>query len=174
MWKGKSGANLENENENMLINRREMLDTLSHCSALPEHILSLKKEAIIMLLRNVGPKTGQMNGATYVVENITSNVLFLRIAIAMQKGAKLNLVQFRCRPQWRLISGTELQASPLSNLDFLRFHEKSRHKASHSTKSWGSTFLKTAFSRPAACIAVPTRLVFQSFSAYQKERLKDK
>lgn len=59
---------------------------------LPEITFSaLKKRFIVMILRNLNPIKGNVNGTRYVVENMTSNFLFLLISTDMDEGAQLTL-----------------------------------------------------------------------------------
>lgn len=88
-----SADTVENKNENALMYPMDMLNTLSHVSALPEDMLSLKRGFIEMLLRNLDPENGHVNKTRYIVEIITNKVLFLRIATEVRKGAKLTLLR---------------------------------------------------------------------------------
>lgn len=46
----------------------EMLNTLRHETALPDHMISLKKEHIVIFLLNWDPSNGHEKGTRYVVE----------------------------------------------------------------------------------------------------------
>lgn len=83
MRKFKRADTVENENENALTYLMEMLITLSHGSAFPGHMLSLKKGFIVMLLCNLDTKNGDVNGTQYVVENMANNFLLLQITTSM-------------------------------------------------------------------------------------------
>lgn len=93
-----STKTVESENNNAPIYPIEMLNTLSHGSVLPGHMLSLKKGFILILLRNLDLKNGHVNETLYVVENMTNNVLFLGIDTGIRKGSNLTLPQISCRP----------------------------------------------------------------------------
>ena len=67
-------------------------------SALPDHKLKLKKGFIVMLLRNLDPTAGHVNGARYVIENMTHNLLFLRVATGPHEGNILCLPRMPCGP----------------------------------------------------------------------------
>ena len=71
-----SADKVQNEDTNAVMYPTEMLNTLKARSALPDHKLKLKKGFIVMLLRNLDPTSGHVNGARYVFENITNNLLF--------------------------------------------------------------------------------------------------
>lgn len=58
-------------------------------------MLMLKEWFIALLLGNVDPKIGHLNGTQYIVENMTNIVLFSQIATRMQKGANLTLLKIR-------------------------------------------------------------------------------
>ncbi|CDF39624.1 Helicase-like protein [Chondrus crispus] len=84
-----SADKVENEDTNALIYPTEMLNTLTAGSALPDHKLKLKKGFIVMLLRNLDPATGHVNGAPYVIENMTNNLLFLHVTTGSHQGNRL-------------------------------------------------------------------------------------
>ncbi|CDF77379.1 unnamed protein product [Chondrus crispus] len=93
-----SADEVENEDTNALIYPTEMLNTLTAGSALPDHKLKLKKGFIVMLLRNLDPATGHVNGARYVIENMTNNLLFLRVTTGSHQGNRLCLPRMPCGP----------------------------------------------------------------------------
>ncbi len=64
---------------------------------MPDHCLNLKKGYIAMLLRNLRPNKGHVNGARYVVEGTTNNVLHLRSVIGAFRGERLALPRVKCR-----------------------------------------------------------------------------
>ncbi|CDF40383.1 ATP dependant DNA helcase [Chondrus crispus] len=86
------------EDTNALIYPTEMLNTLTAGSALPDHKLKLKKGFIVMLLRNLDPATGHVNGARYVIENMTNYLLFLRVTTGSHQGNRLCLPRMPCGP----------------------------------------------------------------------------
>ncbi|CDF38382.1 ATP dependant DNA Helicase PIF1 [Chondrus crispus] len=89
---------VENENTNALIYPTELLNTLTAWSALPDHKLKLKKGFIVMLLRNLNPATGHVSGARYVIENMTNNLLVLRVTAGSHEGNRLCLHRMPCGP----------------------------------------------------------------------------
>ncbi|CDF39734.1 unnamed protein product [Chondrus crispus] len=89
---------VENENTNALIYPTEMLNTLTAGSALPDHKLKLKKGFIDMLLPNLDPAIGHVNGARYGIENMTNNLLFLRVTAGSHEGNRLCLPRIPCGP----------------------------------------------------------------------------
>lgn len=91
-----SAGTVEIESKNELRSPMEMLYTRSHRSALSNLTLSLKKGFLVMLLRNLDPENGHVNETRYIVENMTNNVLFLRVTTGMQTGTKLILLQINC------------------------------------------------------------------------------
>ena len=56
----------------------EILNQVDAGPSMPDHCLTLDKVYIVMLLRNLRPKKGQVNGARYVVEEMTDNLSHLR------------------------------------------------------------------------------------------------
>ncbi|CDF77532.1 partial DNA helicase [Chondrus crispus] len=93
-----SAEKVENENTNALIYPTEMLNTLTAGSALPDHKLMLKKDFIVMLLRNIDPTSGYVKGARYVIENVTNNLLCLRVTAGSHEGNRLCLPRMPCGP----------------------------------------------------------------------------
>lgn len=91
-----SAAIVENADENALRPPMEQLSNLTHGSALPDQMLSLKKGSIVMLLCSLDPKIGHVNETRYVVENMANIVLFLQMASGMRKDAKRTLPQISC------------------------------------------------------------------------------
>ncbi len=63
-----SADTVEREDQNGLRYPVEILNSLTGGSSLPNHRLQLKKEFIVMLLRNLCPQKGHVNGARYIVE----------------------------------------------------------------------------------------------------------
>lgn len=79
---------VDNENENVFRYSMEILNTLTHGSALPDHRLSLKKGIIVMLLRSLDAKNGHVRRTVYVVGNMTNHALVLWTASANAKRHK--------------------------------------------------------------------------------------
>ena len=93
-----SAGKVENEDTNALMYPMELLNTLTAGSALPDHKLKLKKGFIVMLLRNLDPTAGHVNGARYVIENMTNNLLFLRLTTGSHEGNRLCFARMPCAP----------------------------------------------------------------------------
>ena len=91
-----SADKVASEDTNALIYPTEFLNTLTTGSALPDH--KLKKGFIVMPLRNLDPTAGHDNGARYVIENMTNNLLFLRVTTGSQEGTRLCLPRMTCGP----------------------------------------------------------------------------
>ncbi|CDF36554.1 unnamed protein product [Chondrus crispus] len=93
-----SADKVESEDTNALIYPTEMLNTLTAGSDLPDHKLKLKKGFIVMLLRNLDPTSGHVNGARYVIEKMTNNLFFLRVTSGSHEGNRLCLPRMPCGP----------------------------------------------------------------------------
>ena len=65
----------------------EMLNTLTAGSALPDHDLVLKTGYMVMLPRNIDPKSGHCNGSRYILKKMTNNLLFLRLVTGTKAGS---------------------------------------------------------------------------------------
>lgn len=68
-----------------------MLNSLNGTSSLPDHKLTLKKGYIVMLLRNLEPAKGHVNGSRYIVEKMSNSLLHLKSACGEFKGERLLL-----------------------------------------------------------------------------------
>lgn len=77
---------------------QELLNSVETGSSLPEHLLRIKKGFIVMLLRNIRPRDGHVNGTRYVVENMSANLLFLRAVSGTHRGNALALPRMNCSP----------------------------------------------------------------------------
>lgn len=64
-----SAANVEGKETNALRNPTEILKTLTAGSALPDHKRKLKKGFIVVLLHNLDPNDGHINGVRYDLEH---------------------------------------------------------------------------------------------------------
>lgn len=82
--------------ENELRYPMEMMSTLRYRSTLKDHILSLKKEYIFILLHNLEPKYGQGNRMRCLVKNMTNNVSFVWNANGMYEGAAPTISRISC------------------------------------------------------------------------------
>ena len=76
----------------------EVLNTLSAGSALPDHELKLKKNFIVMLLRNLNPMHGHVNGARYQVVRMSNTLLILKSITGVHSGKILALPRMPCSP----------------------------------------------------------------------------
>ncbi len=56
---------------------QELLNSIDAGSSLPDHEINLKEAFIVMLLRNIRPQSGHVNGTRYILEIMTPNLLFL-------------------------------------------------------------------------------------------------
>ncbi len=68
---------LEAQNAAELRYPQELLNPIEVGASLPDHEIALKKGFIVMLLRNIKPSSGHVNGTRYVVDNLTYHLLFL-------------------------------------------------------------------------------------------------
>ena len=75
---------------------QELLNSIEAGASLPDHEIALKKGFIVMLLRNVKPSSGHVNGTRYVVENMTPNLLFLTSVSGSKTGVRLILPRMNC------------------------------------------------------------------------------
>ena len=75
---------------------QELLNSIEVGGSLPDHSISLKKGFIVMLLRNIKPSAGHVNGARYVVENMTPTLLYLRSTSGSRTGVRLILPRMNC------------------------------------------------------------------------------
>ncbi|CDF36188.1 ATP dependant DNA helicase PIF1 [Chondrus crispus] len=91
-----SADKVESEDTNALIYPTEMFNTLTAGSDLPDHKLKLKKGFIVMLLRNLDPTSGHVNGARYVIEKMTNNLFFLRVTSGSHEGNRLCIPRMPC------------------------------------------------------------------------------
>lgn len=92
----------------------EVLSALRFGSAFPGRLFSLKQGFILIFLPLPDPKNGHENETRYRVENMTKIFLFLRIAIGMEKGTTLTLLQIMCGAD-----GNSFTASRQSRMEFL-------------------------------------------------------
>ena len=74
----------------------EMVKTWTTGYALPNHRLKLKRGFIVMLLRHLDPTAGHVNSARNVIENMTNNLLFLRVTTRSRDGSRLCLPRMPC------------------------------------------------------------------------------
>ena len=65
-------------------------------ASLPDHKISLKKGFIVKFLRNMKLSAGHVNGTTYVVVRITTNLLFLTSVSGSKTVSRLKLPRMNC------------------------------------------------------------------------------
>ena len=92
-----SADKVENEDTNALIYFTKLLNSFMAGSALPDHQLKLKKGFNVMVMRNPDPIASHVNGAHYVIENMTNNLLILRVTTGSHEGNRLCLPRMPCR-----------------------------------------------------------------------------
>ena len=66
----------------------EFLNTLCP-SVMPPHTYLLKKQSIIMLLRNLDPINGPCNGTRYVIEHLHDHIIDAKIACGPHAGKRI-------------------------------------------------------------------------------------
>lgn len=121
----------EIENENSLRYLMERLNTISHGSTFQDHMLSLKKRLIFVLLCNLDCKYLRVNGTGYDVKYMTYNVLFLKITTGTRKDAKPTLAQFSF--------GLDDDSYPFPSFKLLQFPNH-RYFLIKSNKAQGKSF----------------------------------
>ena len=57
----------------------------------PSHIIELKRGVPFMLLRNLDPKNGHVNGARYIVKSFSQRIIHGRLAVGPHKGNEILL-----------------------------------------------------------------------------------
>ena len=77
---------------------QEFLNSVNLAS-LPPHILELKPGTPIMLLRNLDPANGHVNGARYFVKDLKSAVIIAELAIGPHKGKTLLIPRIPFKPE---------------------------------------------------------------------------
>ena len=68
-------------------------------SSMPPHLMVLKAGAPIMLMRNLDPKNGHVNGARYVIKSMTSRVILAQLATGDHKGKDLLIPRIYFEPK---------------------------------------------------------------------------
>lgn len=71
--------------------------------SMPPHTLVLKQGTPIMLLRNLDPSHGHVNGARYIVLAMTERAILARLATGEHKGEELLIPRIRFHPTDRKI-----------------------------------------------------------------------
>ena len=72
-------------------------------NGVPDHLLRLKKGAPIMLLRNLDPVRGHVNGTRYVIKALYPKVIFAEIAIGPYKGNEIMIPRILFHPKDRTL-----------------------------------------------------------------------
>ena len=63
---------------------------------MPDHEISLQKVFLLMLLRNIKPSAGHVNGTRYVVVRMTANLPFLTSVSISKTESRLMLPRMNC------------------------------------------------------------------------------
>ena len=75
-----------------------------NCSSMPPHTLVLKKGTPIMLLRNLDAPNGHVNGARYIILNMTPKIIYARLATpGVHKGKTIMIPRILFHPKDRTI-----------------------------------------------------------------------
>ena len=77
---------------------QEFLNSVS-LSSIPPHILELRPGTPIMLLHNLDPGNGHVNGARYFVKQLKSSVIIAELAIGPYKGNQLMIPRIPFKPE---------------------------------------------------------------------------
>ena len=75
----------------------ELLNSIEVGASLPDHEISLNKRFVVMLLRNIKPSAGYVNGTRYVVVRMITNLLFLTSVSGSKTGSRVMLPRRNCR-----------------------------------------------------------------------------
>lgn len=81
----------------------EFLNNLT-VSGIPPHRLVLKKGGPIMLLRNLDPQNGHVNGARYYIINMSNKIIHARLATGQHKGKEILIPRILFHPKNKEIS----------------------------------------------------------------------
>lgn len=87
---------IDNHEEYGLVYPTELLNSMPGDVAIPYHRLNLKIGCIFTVLLNHNPLNGHFNGLRYILENATTNILFLILDTVSKKGNKLALSRMNC------------------------------------------------------------------------------
>ena len=91
---------LNQEKAHMFTN--EFLNSIQLAS-MPPHVLELKHGSPIMLLTNLDPKRGHVNGARYYVKKLSGKVIHAVLAIGPNKGEELFIPRIKIHPSDKTI-----------------------------------------------------------------------
>ena len=78
----------------------EYLNTVN-VNGVPAHYIKLKKGAPIMLLRNLDPARGHVNGTRYVIKSLHRHVIYAEIAVGPYKGNDIMIPRILFHPKDR-------------------------------------------------------------------------
>ena len=67
-------------------------------SSMPSHFLELKEGAPIMLIRNLDPKNGHVNGSRYIVMKLSPNVIYAELTTGPKAGERLMIPRILFHP----------------------------------------------------------------------------
>lgn len=93
-----SADKVDSEAENELRYPVKMFKNLTAGSVFPAHRLRLKKGISVMLLGNLDSLNGHVNGGRHLIENMTNNIIFLRLAGGSTICARLKIQRIRYSP----------------------------------------------------------------------------
>ena len=96
---------------------------------LPPHKLDLKVGAIIILLRNINPSEGHVNGTRYVVQNLLPHVIDAVAISGSNIGAKI----FIPRIVLNLVSSDFCKCEPGTNMSTVKKHNISNMNGDHES-----------------------------------------
>lgn len=168
-----SADTIEHEIENALRYSLQMLNTLTHGSALPDHPVGVKKVYIFMAVRTLDPKHCHIDSTWYVVEDMTNNIFSLRIATGTHKGTRLTLLRVNCPAD----DSFPVPASIIFGFRFVCDLQEplTKGKDSHSESSSESTFVRRLFSHGQFCVTLsrathPSIIVLLSERGAKKPR----
>ena len=100
-WVLQSADKARNENEahNLPI---EYLNSIN-LSSMPPHRLYLKVGTPVMLLRNLDPSNGHVNGARYYILKITNKIVYAKLATGIHKGNDILIPRILFHPEDKTI-----------------------------------------------------------------------
>ena len=92
----------------------EYLNSIS-LPSMPPHRLVLKPGAPIMLMRNLDPQNGHVNGARYVVKSMHKHIIHAELATGTHKGKAILLPRIYFNPQgtpWQFMQRKQFPVKP--------------------------------------------------------------
>ncbi|XP_064637877.1 uncharacterized protein LOC135494057 [Lineus longissimus] len=88
---------IDNDNTNQRQYPVEFLNSLCP-SGMPPHILKIKKNCPIMLLRNLDPANGHCNGTRYITKSLHSHVIEATVAMGVHQGKTIFIPRIPISP----------------------------------------------------------------------------